>query len=173
MAFTSNQDSAVGGLCSRANIDGDLNLREEYLIVVLLSLEWLVFVGFLGFLTCQLGLQNIWKKEEGQEIDGLVMVQKPPPVNGNLQQEDEVNEDELHDYAEDDGFEFNFHKDFYEDFDFMEYLTEEDSEEEEEKEEDEEDSIDDDNDGYGDHVCDDDNDDDNDDSGTASVCELW
>jgi hypothetical protein len=172
MAYTSDQDWAVGGLCSGVSSDGDLNLSEEYLIIVLFSLEWLVFVGFLGFLTCQLVLKNMWKKEEGQEVDDLAMLQKPPPINENLQQEDEVKEHELHDYAEDDRFEFNFNEDFCVDLDFRDYLTKEDSKEEEEEEEEKEEDEDDNDDDYEDYVYDDDDDgDDFDDS--ASVSELW
>ncbi|XP_036031566.1 tumor rejection antigen P815A-like [Onychomys torridus] len=141
MAYISYQDWAVGGLCTRAGSDEDL--REQFIIVVLFSLEWLVFVGVIGFLIFQIILQTIWKKEE-QEADDIAMLQKPPPINEEQQQEVEVYEYELNEYADDDIFESKFSENFYEDLDFM---NEEDSKEEE-----------------------DDDTDDGDDSGTSSIC---
>ncbi|XP_040599804.1 uncharacterized protein LOC121139850 [Mesocricetus auratus] len=121
MAYINCQDWAVGDLCRRAASDGDLDLREEFLIVALLSLEWLLFVGILGFLTFQIILQTIWKnEEEDQEVADITILQKPPPYN----------EEQQNVYEEEDGFEFDFGEDFYEDLDFKEYSNEEDSEEE-------------------------------------------
>lgn len=150
MAYFSYQDWAEGDLCTRAGSNEDLDLREQFIIVVLFFLEWLVFVGVIGFLTFQIILRIIWQNEEEQEVDDITMLQKPPPINEEQQQEEEVDEYELNEYADDDVFEFKFSENFYEDLDFMENMNEEDSEEEE-----------------------DDDIDDGDDSGTSSVCELW
>ncbi|XP_076418303.1 uncharacterized protein LOC143270897 [Peromyscus maniculatus bairdii] len=150
MAYFSYQDWAEGDLCTRAGSNEDLDLREQFIIVVLFFLEWLVFVGVIGFLTFQIILRIIWQNEEEQEVDDITMLQKPPPINEEQQQEEEVDEYELNEYADDDVFEFKFSENFYEDLDFMENMNEEDSEEEEEEE--------------------DDDIDDGDDSGTSSVC---
>lgn len=118
MAYTSYQDRAVGDLCSRLDIDEDLDLREEVLIRALFSLEWLIFVGFLGFLTFQI---IFWKNEEEKEVDDIAMLQE---------QEEEGDEYGVNKYEEDGEFEFQFSEHFYEDLDFVEYVNEEDSDEE-------------------------------------------
>lgn len=121
MAYISYQDWAVGGLCSRTDIDEDLVLREEFLIIALFSLEWLIFVGFLGFLIFQIILPIFWQNEEKQEVDDIAMLQE----QGEKGDEYGVNK-----YEEDGEFEFQFGEHFYEDLDFVEYVNEEDSEEE-------------------------------------------
>ncbi|XP_051035460.1 tumor rejection antigen P815A-like, partial [Phodopus roborovskii] len=122
MAYINYEDWAVGDLCSKSGSDGDLDLREEFLIVALFSLEWLVFVGILGVLTFQIILQTIWEsEEEEQEVADIASVLlKPPPLN----------EEQQNEYAKDDGFEFDFSEDFFEDLDLKEYLNEEESKEE-------------------------------------------
>ncbi|ERE65137.1 hypothetical protein H671_xg20489 [Cricetulus griseus] len=121
MASISYQDWA--DFCTSAGSDGDLDLREEFLLAALVSLEWLVFVGILGFLTFQIIFQTIWKNEEEgeeQEVADIAILEKPPPFN----------EEQQNVFEEDNGFEFDFGEDFDEHLPFKEYLNDEDSEDE-------------------------------------------